>query len=188
MDSIRQHHQATEEIRVFGNEDPRKMIACKELTKAITTMQKDLDLLCEILAALKDNRPAQLDLPNKQVQMQKELFTLRGAQTIFREQIAHTFVVTAPEDHVWKITSVTIGFFGKQNPRKVIAYEGLQNLITAMTKDFDVVNRKILNAFTREQHQTLPELREKRAQLEDKISILSSASSILHPLLLAHCD
>ena len=188
MASICQHHQATEEIRVFGNENPQKMIAYEQLTKAVTTMQKDLDLLCEILAALKDNRTAQLDLPNQQVQMQKELFTLRNAQNIFRKQMAHTFVTTALEDRVRKTASVTIGFFDGQNPRKVIAYEGLQNVITAMTKDFDVVNRQILNAFNRDQHQTLSQLRAKRAQLEDEISILSSAGNILHPLLLKHFE
>jgi hypothetical protein len=188
MASIHQHHQATEKIRVFGKEEPMKMIAYEQLTKAVTTMQKELVLLCKILAALKDNRTAQLDLPNQQVQMQKELFTLRNAQNIFCKQMVHTFATTAMEDRVWKTASVTIGFFDGQIPRKVIAYEGLQNVIMAMTKDFNVVNRQILNAFSREQHQTLPELRAKRAQLEDEISIISSAGNILHPLLLKHSD
>lgn len=80
--------------------------------------------------------------------------------------------------------TITVGIFGNQDPRSMIAYEQLSNIISDKKKELKSINFDIESDLGySERSVNLDALRIKRTQLESEITSLGIARQIIGNLL-----
>ena len=80
--------------------------------------------------------------------------------------------------------TITVGIFGNQDPRSMIAYEQLSNIISDKKKELKSINFDIESDLGySERSVNLEALRIKRTQLESEITSLGIARQIIGNLL-----